>query len=99
MNLNYIVSEIAKIPPAVMNVLNPLLLILMTLVAIATIVVVLMQKSAEANIGAISGSETDTYMGKNKGKSKEVILKRLTIVLGALLLVVSITYFLLQIFQ
>ena len=99
MNLSFVMSAIANIPPEVMAVLNPLLLILMTLVSIATIVVILMQKSQEANIGAISGSDTDTYMGKNKGKSKESILKKLTIAFGAVLLVVSVVYFLLQIFQ
>ena len=98
MNFNNIVSAIANIPYEVMQVLNPLLLILMTLVAIATIVVVMMHKSAEANIGAISGSDTDTYMGKNKGKSRESVLKKVTFALGALLLVVSRAYFVIQMF-
>lgn len=98
MNMSFMLAAISNIPYEVLAVLNPLLLILMTVMSIATIVVVLMQKSVEANIGAISGNETDTYMGKNKGKSKEAKLKIATIVMGALLLIISLAYFIIQIF-
>ncbi len=73
-----------------------ILVIFMTLLAIAVIVVVLMQKGTSGNIGAIGG-ESETYMGKNKGHDKERTLKIATAVLGGLIVILSIIYFVLNV--
>lgn len=62
------------------QIITYVLLILMTLLSIAMVVVVMMQDSPSGSIGAITGS-SDTFYGKNKAKSKEVMLKRLTLIL------------------
>ena len=59
----------------------------------AMIVVVLMQKPVTGNIGTIAGEDTQTYAGKNKGKSKEHILRLITIGIAAVMAVLAIFFF------
>lgn len=80
-------------PQEVFVWLRPTLQILMAIAGIATIVIVLMQKSADNNIGAISGQQTESYAGKNKSKSKEHKLRVWTIIGGAIILLFSVLYF------
>lgn len=75
------------------RVLQPILMILMALTGIVTVVLVLLQKGTNDNIGAIGGNETDSYAGKNKSKSKDFRLKIGTIVCGVLMLLFSVAYF------
>lgn len=76
------------------NIIRDVLVVVMVLLAVAVIVLVMMQKGTNDNIGAISG-ETDTYMGKNKSQNKERSLKIATSVLGGIIVVLAITYFVL----
>ncbi|MCI8458766.1 MAG: preprotein translocase subunit SecG [Clostridia bacterium] len=69
------------------------LLILMVVLALAMILVVLFQPSSDDGMGAISGQVSDTFYTKNKGRSLEGIMKRLTIVLAICLFVVSVLFF------
>lgn len=98
MNISFMLSAISSIPYEVKEVLNPLLLILMTVVSVATIVVVLMQSSVESNMGAITGDRPSTNMEEQRAKSKESRLKKATIAMGVFLLVISIVYFVIQLF-
>lgn len=66
--------------------------ILMTLAAIAIIVVIMMQKGTNDNVGVISGA-SDTYYGKNKERNKEGILKKVTFALFAFIIVCAIICF------
>ena len=68
---------------------------LMVLAAIALVVVVLMQKSGGEDMSAIAGynQKNDSFFGKNKAQSSEGRLRIATVVLSVLLLVVSVTYF------
>ena len=66
-------------------------MILMMLSAIAMIVIVMMQKGTNESVGAITGV-SDTYFGKNKERSKESILKIVTYVLFAFILVCALIY-------
>lgn len=95
MNFTYITAAIALIPNEVSRWLEPLLMIVMALMGVAAIVCILMQKGTNDNIGSLGGSErdTDTYAGKNKGRNRDSILKKLTIVFLVLLMVISIVYF------
>ena len=95
MNFTYITAAIALIPNEVSRWLEPLLMIVMALMGVAASVCILMQKGTNDNIGSLGGSEreTDTYAGKNKGRNRDSILKKLTIVFLVLLMVISIVYF------
>ncbi len=75
------------------EVIANVLIILMTVLSIAIIVVVMMQEGESGGVSAISGGSSDTFYGKNKGRSKEQILKRVTLILGAVMLVVSVVFF------
>ena len=76
--------------------ISNILIILMTLISIAIIIVVMMQEGETGGVSAISGNNSDTFYGKNKGQSKEQILKRITLILGAVMLVLSVVFFLVK---
>ena len=53
--------------------------------ALALVLLVLFQSGKDAGLsGSISGGSSDTYYGQNKGRSRDKILARLTIVFGIL---------------
>ena len=74
-------------------IIRLVLLILMVVLSIGMILVVLFQPSSDDGMGAISGQVSDTFYSRNKGRSLEGVMKRLTIVLGICLFVVSILFF------
>ena len=61
------------------------LLIVEVILGLIVVVSVLMQKSkADALSGLIQGSNNDTFYSKNKARTKEVMLQRLTIISSVL---------------
>lgn len=60
-----------------MDILKIVLTILFIIVSLVITVVILMQEGKSAGLGAISGA-ADTYWGKNKGRSMEGMLVKLT---------------------
>ena len=60
-----------------MAVLRIILTVLFIIICIALTVLVLMQEGKAAGLGAISGA-AETYWGKNKGRSMEGTLVRVT---------------------
>jgi preprotein translocase subunit SecG len=68
------------------------LLIAMACFSIAMIVIVMMQRGTNENLGVITGV-TDTYYGKHKAKTNEGRLKKITFALFSLIIVTSIIYF------
>ncbi len=60
-----------------MGVLRLILTIIFIIVCIALTVLVLMQEGKSAGLGAISGA-AETYWGKNKGRSMEGLLVKIT---------------------
>lgn len=81
-------------PEYVYKWLRPVLMLLMLLVGIATIVVIMMQKpQSDNNIGVLGGQEMDSYSRQNKARSKESILKKLTITGAVLMAVLAIFFF------
>lgn len=60
-----------------MGALRLILTILFIIDCIALVIVVLMQEGKAAGLGAISGA-AETYWGKNKGRSMEGMLVKLT---------------------
>lgn len=92
MNLIYLLGD-SLFAYEVYRWLRPLLMMLMLLTGIATIVVIMMQKPQNDNIGVIGGQEADSYSKKNKSKSKESILKKLTITGAVLMAFFAIFFF------
>ena len=60
-----------------MEVLRIILTVVYILICVAVVVLVLMQEGKSAGLGAISGA-AETYWGKNKGRSMEGKLVRIT---------------------
>jgi len=74
-----------------MEVFKGILTVLYVIICVALIVVVILQDSkAEGLSGAITGGNSQTYWGKNKGRSKEGLLVKLSILFGALFIILSI---------
>ena len=70
-------------------VIRTIATVLYILIAIARVIVILLQEGKSAGLGAISGA-AETYWGKNKGRSMEGGLHRSTQVLGVLFIVISL---------
>ena len=79
-----------------LEVLYPTVMIFMTLLSVFMIFLVLSQDGNTNNLGAISGN-TETFLGKNKVRTKESRFKRMTIYNGIALLVTSIAFFIILI--
>ena len=71
-----------------MGALRIILTILFIVVCIALTVLVLMQEGKSAGLGAISGA-AETYWGKNKGRSMEGLLVKLTKILAVSFIVLA----------
>ena len=76
-------------------VLSVTMIILMGVAALAAIVLVLLQPSNSSGIDALGGS-SETFFGKNKGKSIEERMKKWTIVCLVVLVIFSIVFYILQ---
>ena len=72
-----------------LSVIRTLVTVVYILVAIALVVVILLQEGKQAGLGAISGA-AETYWGKNKGRSIEGGLHRSTQILAAVFIVLSL---------
>lgn len=72
-----------------MAALKIVIQIIFILLCIALTVLVLMQEGKSAGLGAISGM-ADTYWGKNKGRSMEGTLVKVTRILAIGFMVISI---------
>lgn len=71
-----------------MNAVRTILLIVFIVVSIVLAVIVLMQEGKSAGLGAISGA-AETYWGKNKGRSMEGTLVKITKALAVLFFVLA----------
>ena len=72
-----------------MAALKIVLTIFFILVCVALVVLVLMQEGKSAGLGAISGT-TETYWGKNKGRSMEGRMVKITTILAVLFMVLAV---------
>ena len=72
-----------------MAVLKTVLTVVFIIICIALTVIILLQEGKSAGLGAISGA-ADTSWGKNKGRSMEGMLVKVTRVLVILFLLISI---------
>ncbi len=71
-----------------MGALKVALMIVLIIISLIITVIILMQEGKSAGLGAISGA-ADTYWGKNKGRSMEGRLVKLTRVCVILFLLLA----------
>ena len=79
----------------ILSVLLTAMIILMAVSAITAIILVLLQPSNSSGIDALGGS-SETFFGKNKGKSIEEKMKKWTWICLAVLIVFSVAFFIVQ---
>ncbi|MEZ3425973.1 MAG: preprotein translocase subunit SecG [Lachnospiraceae bacterium] len=72
-----------------MGALKIILTILFIIVCIALVVLVLMQEGKSAGLGDISGA-AETYWGKNKGRSMEGQLVKITKILAVSFILLAV---------
>jgi preprotein translocase subunit SecG len=70
-------------------VVKTILEIVFIILSVVITVVILMQEGKSAGLGAISGA-ADTYWGKNKGRSMEGMLVKLTRIAVILFLLIAV---------
>ena len=69
--------------------MNTVLTVIFIIVCLALTVVVLLQEGKSAGLGVVSGAAA-TYWGKNKGRSMEGTLEKITKVLVVLFLAIAL---------
>lgn len=72
-----------------MEILKYILTIVYVLDCLGLIVVVLMQEGKSGGLGALTGA-SDTYWGKNKGRTMEGALSKITVALSTVFIVLSL---------
>ena len=93
--VNLLASEIPFKNPTletVHMVLSVTMIILMAVAALTAVVLVLLQPSNSSGIDALGGS-SETFFGKNKGKSIEAKMKKWTWICLAVLCVLAIAFY------
>ncbi len=71
-----------------MAILKIVLTVIFILISVALTVIILMQEGKSAGLGAIAGA-ADTYWGKNKGRSMEGMLVKITRILVVAFIVLA----------
>lgn len=74
-----------------MAVFKTVLTIIFIIICIALTVIILLQEGKSAGLGAISGA-AESYWGKNKGRSMEGMMVKITRVLVILFIVISAVF-------
>lgn len=72
-----------------MEIARTIVQIVFMILSVIMAVIILMQEGKNAGLGSLSGSSSDSYWGKNKGRSMEGVLVKLTRVLLILFLAIS----------
>ncbi len=69
--------------------LRTVLTVCFMIICIVLMIVVLMQESKDSGLGSLSG-EVDSFVRKNRGRTREGKLVRITTILGVLFFVLAI---------
>ena len=74
-----------------MQVLKIILIIVDIILALGTILFVMMQRKDDQGLsGTITGAAANNFLDKNKGRTREGRLKRMTIILGIAFVIVTV---------
>ncbi len=88
-------SFLSSVPDWVANsfpYIRIVLVCLMVAIGLALILVIMFQPSSSSGMGALSG-QRDTFYAKDKSKSLESVMKKVTVVLGIIEGVLAILFF------
>lgn len=66
------------------------LVIILLIISVILAIVVMMQEGKEGGLTSAVSGTSETYWSKNKGKSKEAVLKKITAFLGVLYMVIAL---------
>lgn len=66
------------------------LIIGLIVISVILAIIIMMQEGKESGLTSTLSGSSDTYWSKNKGKSKESILRKITAVLGVLYMVIAL---------
>ena len=69
--------------------LKTALMVLFIIVSVALTVIILFQEGKSAGLGSLSGSNLESYWSKNKGRSREGVLIRITTALVVLFFILA----------
>jgi preprotein translocase subunit SecG len=72
-----------------MQILKTILIILLIVICVALTVIILFQEGKQNGLGSLSGQQFDSYWSRNKGRSKEGLLVKLTTVCVILFFILS----------
>ena len=74
-----------------MQVLKYILIVIDVIVAMALIIITLMQHKDDPGLSStITGASANNFLDKNKGRTKEGRLKKWTIILGIIFVVITV---------
>lgn len=74
-----------------MDIVKTILIVIYMIIALAVIILTLIQTKEDAGLSStITGSSTNNFFEKNKGRTKEGKQKRWTIILGIIFAILSI---------
>ena len=74
-----------------MQVLKYILIVIYVIVAMALIIITLMQHKDDPGLSStITGASANNFLDKNKGRTKEGRLKKWTIILGIVFVVITV---------
>lgn len=73
-------------------IIRLILIVLMVLVALGLIIVIMFQPSSSSGMGALTG-QRDTFYSKDKSKSLESVMKKITVILGIIEGVLAVLFF------
>lgn len=66
------------------------LLVLIVICSLLLITVILLQPSKQDGLKGFIGGTQDTFFSRNKGRTKETFLVRMTVILAALIAILSL---------
>ena len=75
-----------------LQIIRIVIISLMVLIGLALIIVIMFQPSSTSGMGALTG-QRDTFYSKDKSRSLESVMKRLTVILGIIEGVLAILFF------
>ena len=81
--------QTCALPICEMEALRVVINIIFILVCVALTVLVLMQEGKSAGLGSISGA-AETYWGRNKGRSMEGMLVKITKILAVFFMLLAV---------
>ena len=74
-----------------MQILKGILIVIDIILAVSVIILVMLQRKDDQGLsGTITGAAANNFLDKNKGRTREGKLKRMTIILGIAFVIVTV---------